>query len=407
MSAKPTPSERRFSKSFTQQEPIPEDAIAAAVEVMRSGRLHRYNVTSDAETSQTAALESEFAAYQGVDHCIACASGGYAMQLAMRAAGVAHGDKVLTNAFTLSPVPGAIVAVGGSPILVETTDDLVIDLADLESRAKSSGARYLLLSHMRGHIADMHAIVDLCQSLHLTLIEDCAHTMGATFDGVRSGTHGTLGCFSTQTYKHVNSGEGGFVTTQDPEIAARIILMSGSYMLYPRHRAAPDVADVDAQRYLMPNLSGRMDELRASILRAQLTGLDENIERWNTREAAVADALRDVEGLSLPVKHPLAFEVRSSIQCRIPEAPPDQIKNLVASCSQRGVELKWFGDDVPRGYTSQYSHWAYLDSPDMPKTNTTLSTLLDMRIPLSFSVEDCTLIGEIIAEEIRLIEGLG
>ena len=391
---------RRFDKSFTQQEPIPEQAIAAAVEVMRSGRLHRYNVNSDEETSCTAALESAFARYQSVDHCIACASGGSAMQLAMRAAGVQAGDTVLSNAFTLSPVPGAIVAVGGTPLLVETTHDLVIDLEDLERRAIESRARFLLLSHMRGHIVDMHAIATLCDQLGLLMIEDCAHTMGATFDGKRSGTHGAVGCFSTQTYKHINSGEGGFVTTDDPEIASRLILMSGSYMLYARHRAAPDAKFVEAQRMTMPNLSGRMDELRASILQTQLDGLDDNVSRWNERERVLVESIEDLAGVALPAAHPLANEVRSSLQFRIPGKNREFMRDLLDRCAARGVELKWFGDDVPRGYTSHYSHWEYMTSDKLPRTDAVLATLLDMRIPLSFSVDDCRMLGTILREEL-------
>jgi dTDP-4-amino-4,6-dideoxygalactose transaminase len=402
MSSNATAQSTRFNKSFTQQEAIPEDAIAAAVEVMRSGRLHRYNVASDEDTSQTAALESAFARYQGVDHCLACASGGYAMQLAMRAAGVKQGEAVLTNAFTLSPVPGAVFAVGGVPILVETTENLVIDLDDLKSRASASNARYLLLSHMRGHIADMDAVVALCDQMQLVLIEDCAHTMGATFDGVKSGTHGTLGCFSTQTYKHINSGEGGFVTTDDPEIAARLILMSGSYMLYARHRAAPDSSVLDEQRLSMPNLSGRMDELRASILIPQLDLLGDNVARWNEREAVLAAAIADLEHVHLPTVHPLASEVRSSFQFRVPGYDTDHMRDLISRCAARGVELKWFGDDIPKGYTSRYEHWEYIDSPTLSRTNHVLSTLLDIRVPLSFSVEDCRLLGSMLREELTV-----
>ncbi|MEM8665675.1 MAG: DegT/DnrJ/EryC1/StrS family aminotransferase, partial [Pseudomonadota bacterium] len=149
---------RRFDKSFTQQEPIPETAIAAAVDVMRTGRLHRYN-TAPGEVSQSAALEREFAQSIGAAHALAVASGGYALQLSLRAAGVGAGDKVLTNAFTLSPVPGAIVAVGAVPVLVETNADLTVDLDDLRAKMGESGAGVLMLSHMRGHIADMDALM--------------------------------------------------------------------------------------------------------------------------------------------------------------------------------------------------------------------------------------------------------
>ncbi|MEO0931975.1 MAG: DegT/DnrJ/EryC1/StrS family aminotransferase, partial [Pseudomonadota bacterium] len=104
-----------FTGSFTQQEPIPEEGIAAANAVMRHGRLHRYNTSGD-EIAETALLEEEFAAATGARYCLAVASGGYAMTTALRASGVMHGDKVLTNAFTLAPVPGAIAAVGAVPV---------------------------------------------------------------------------------------------------------------------------------------------------------------------------------------------------------------------------------------------------------------------------------------------------
>ena len=108
-----------FEGNFTQQEPIPEEAIEAAVEVMRSGRLHRYNV-AEGEAGETALLEKEFADAMGAKYCIAVASGGYALGCAMRALGVKPGDHVLTNAFTLAPVPGSIASVGAVPVFVRT-----------------------------------------------------------------------------------------------------------------------------------------------------------------------------------------------------------------------------------------------------------------------------------------------
>ncbi|HKL06870.1 MAG TPA: DegT/DnrJ/EryC1/StrS family aminotransferase, partial [Roseovarius sp.] len=119
-----------FKGSFTQQEPIPEDGIAAALEVMRSGRLHRYNLVGD-EVGEVGLLEREFATYTGAKYTLAVASGGYAMATALRAVGVQPGDRVLTNAFTLAPVPGAIASVGAVPVFVGVTENLTIDLEDV------------------------------------------------------------------------------------------------------------------------------------------------------------------------------------------------------------------------------------------------------------------------------------
>ncbi len=97
-------SQLTFNKSFTQQEAIPEAGIDSAVALMRNGRLHRYNLMGD-EAGETALLEQEYADYMGQSYCLACASGGYALHIALKDAGLQSGNAVLTNAFTLAPVP--------------------------------------------------------------------------------------------------------------------------------------------------------------------------------------------------------------------------------------------------------------------------------------------------------------
>jgi len=388
----------RFTGNFTQQEPIPDDAIARAVEVMRSGRLHRYNLASG-ETGDVSALEAEFAAYTGAAYCLAVASGGYALATALRAVGVGPGDAVLTNAFTLAPVPGAIASLGARPVLVEVTEDLVIDLDDLA--AKAGAAKVLMLSHMRGHICDMDRLMAICDAAGIAVIEDCAHTMGASWRGVPSGRHGVIGCYSTQTYKHMNSGEGGLMVTDDPDLAARMILLSGSYMLYERHGAAP-APEVFARHVLdTPNVSGRMDHLRAAILRPQLASIGTRIEAWNARYRVVEDALRMAPGVAVIARPAAARFVGSSIQFRLPAAGPETIRGFVAASAARGVELKWFGAERPAGFTSRYDHWRYAAPAALPRTDAVLAGLLDMRLPLTFSLEDCALIGRILGQEAR------
>ncbi len=386
----------RFTKSFTQQEPIGEDAIAAAVAVMRSGRLHRYN-TAPGEVSEAALLEAEFARWQGAKYALATTSGGQAMQLALRACGVKPGDHVLTNAFTLAPVPGAIHAVGGVPVFVETTDNLTIDLDDLA--AKADQASVLMLSHMRGQMVDMDALMSLADRHGLTVIEDCAHTMGATFNGKRSGSFAHAACFSAQTYKHINSGEGGFLTSDDGDLIARATIMSGSYMLYPRHGAGPDEAAYALAKYESPNCSARLDNLRAAILRPQLTNLDASVARWAKRHEALVQVVGVSNRLTLPVQYPKSMRVGSSFQFFTPDWNESAIRAFLAACADRGVELKWFGAAEPAGFTSRYDSWTYAPKQDLPNTRAILARLIDMRVPLSFSVEDCRLIGSIIVEE--------
>ncbi|WP_018387326.1 DegT/DnrJ/EryC1/StrS aminotransferase family protein [Ancylobacter sp. FA202] len=382
----------RFTGSFTQQLPLPEDAIAAAEAVMRSGRLHRYNV-APGEVSEAARLEEEFARWQGARYCLALASGGQAMQIALRAAGVMPGERVLTNAFTLAPVPGAIAAVGAVPVLVETTDDLVIDLDDLSSKATASGATVLLLSHMRGHICDMDKLTALAIAHRLRVIEDCAHTMGARWNGRRSGAFGLAACFSTQTYKHLNSGEGGLLTSDDADLMARAVLLSGSYMLYERHGAAPSAEAFAQVRLDTPNMSARMDNLRAALLRPQLARIEDSLAGWNARHDHLASLLAAHPAVQMPARPPQESYVGSSIQFRVPALSAGGCTALLAAAAGRGVELKWFGAAEPVGFTSAHTSWRYIARHELPQTERVLATLFDMRIPLTFLLEDCDLIA--------------
>ena len=389
-----------FTGSFTQQEPIPEEGIEAAIAVMRSGRLHRYNLVGE-EVGEVALLEHEFAAAMGARYCLAVASGGYAMTTALRALGVGPGDRVLSNAFTLAPVPGAIAAVGAVPVFVGVTEALTIDLDDLEAKADQAGV--LLLSHMRGHICDMDRLLAICARHGVRVIEDCAHTMGARWRGRLSGTDGIVGCYSTQTYKHLNSGEGGLLITDDAGVMARAVMLSGSYMLYPRHLAAPDPAAFEAVKYDTPNISGRMDHLRAAILRPQLRRLEAQCAAWTDRYRVVERGLEGCPGLSLIDRPEEEAFVGSSFQFLLPGWTPERVAELVARCAARGVELKWFGAAEPAGFTSRYDSWRYAPSTPMPATDRILAGLLDMRLPLTFSLEDCACLARIIRAEVGAV----
>ncbi len=389
-----------FTGNFTQQEAISEDAIEAAVAVMRTGRLHRYNLT-EGEVGEVSLLEQEFAQSIGAKYCLAVASGGYAMGSALRAMGVVAGDKVLTNAFTLAPVPGAIASVGAVPVFVGVTEGLVIDLEDL--KAKADQADVLMLSHMRGHICDMEALMAICDASGLRVIEDCAHTMGGSWRGVPSGRYGAMACYSTQTYKHINSGEGGFLVSDDDELMARATILSGSYMLYGRNGAVPDAEVFERVKYDTPNVSGRMDHLRAAILRPQLRNLSESVAAWNARHDVILDGLQGTPGLSVVPRPSEEGYVGSSIQFLLLDWSVECIAEALKRCAARGVELKWFGGAEPVAFTSRYDSWRYAPSTPMPKTDRILQGIVDMRIPLTFSLEDCALIARIIRAEVGAV----
>ncbi len=389
---------KRFTKDFTLQEPIGEQGIEKALAILKSGKLHRYNVDPD-EKGEAALLEEAFAAYMGKKYCLACASCGSAMYLALKSAGVRPGDKVLCNAYTLAPVPGAIENAGAVIELVDIVDDYTIDLDDLDKKAAAPDARWFMLSHMRGHITNMDRLMDICATHGLFLIEDCAHTMGASWDGKKSGSFGAVACFSTQTYKHMNSGEGGLLVTDDPDLIARAIIYSGSYMLYERHLSRPAMAVFDNIKTMVPNYSCRMDNLRAAILRPQLEVLDAQCARWNKRYRILEQGLNRIDGITCPRRDPRENYVGSSIQFSLIGQDEVTIRTFLAECLNHGVELKWFGNKEPVGFTSAYESWQYFGNlPYLANTKRILAVMCDMRIPLTFSEQDCRLILEIIQD---------
>ena len=392
----PTPS---LDLDLTQQEAIPTAGVEAALRLMASGRLHRYGETGG-QPSEVSLLEQAFAQEIGARYCVAMNSCGSTMFVALKAAGVKPGDRVLTNCFTLAPVPGAIAHAQAEPVLVDVTDDYLIDLADLERKIMASGARTLLLSHMRGHICDMERLVVLCARHEVQLIEDCAHTMGAGWNGRATGRWGRAGCFSLQSYKHANAGEGGLLVCDDEDLAAQAILLSGSYMLYRSHLSRPSDAAFDRWKLRTPNFSLRMGNLPAALARPQLGAvLRERCERWNERYRWLADAMSDITHIRLPPRDPKEQFVASSLQFSVVDQPHEhshaRIASFIAACASRGLHVKWFGADEPAGFTSVWAHWQFIDvAPQLHNAGRVLGGLCDLRLPLTLSRDDCQAIAD-------------
>jgi len=388
---------RRLDLDLTRQEAIPIEGIEAATALLANGKLHRYGEVG-AKPSETSSLELEFAREIGAAYCVAMNSCGSTMFAALRASGVMPGDKVMSNCFTLAPVPGAIAHAGAAPVLIDVTDDYTIDLDDLARKADASGAKTLLLSHMRGHICDMDALMRTCAPRGVRVIEDCAHTMGAGWKGKPTGTWGLAGCFSLQSYKHANAGEGGLLVTSDPDLAARAILMSGSYMLYGSHLARPDDQAFERWKYLTPNFSLRMSNLAAAVARPQLGArLADRCRRWNERYAWLVEDLSNARHIRLPHRPAGEDFVMSSLQFSLVGLSRATMAKFVAACAARGLHVKWFGAEEPVGFTSVWSHWRYFGAAqDLPNAERVLGGLFDIRLPLALSRDDCRAIASVV-----------
>ncbi len=381
---------------LTAQEPIPEAGVRAALALFASGKMHRYGEASGVP-AEAALLEAEFAASLGRRYAVGVNSCGSTMFLARKCLDVGPGDTVLSNCFTLAPVPGAVTHAGAALRLIDVTEDLTIDLEDLERKAR--GAKALLLSHMRGHIADMNRVAEICRRHGVALVEDCAHTMGAGWAGRPTGTFGAIGCFSVQSYKHANGGEGGLLVTDDDDITARAILYSGSYMHWRGHESRPSDEVFERWKYVTPNFSLRMSNLVAAIVRPQMgAALAERCARWNERYRWLAEGLGRIDGVRLPNRPPQEEYVQSSIQFLLQGRSESQMRQFVAAVAGQGVNVKWFGSEEPLGFTSHWTSWRYADMrQELPGASRVLGGLCDVRIPLSLTQADCRFIVSVVA----------
>lgn len=300
------------------------------------------------------------------------------------------------NAFTLGPVPGALCHAGARPVPVEITADLTVDPDDLRAKARRTGARHLLLSHMRGHIADMDRIAAICAEAGIALIEDCAHTLGASWGGRPTGSFGLAGCFSFQSAKHVNAGEGGVLATDDPDLAAQAILCSGSYMLHGQNGTVPPAEVVARWAGLCPNFSLRMSNLVAALALPQLPLLPARAADWNASHDRIAARLAAAPGFALPLRPPAEAYVQSSLQFRLPAATAGQMAEFTDGVRAAGLPLKWFGRAEPEGYTSAPQHWPGVDAAAVPRSRAILQTLCDLRLPLGLEPAACDAIADIL-----------
>ena len=200
-------------------EPIPAAARSEIDRLLKSGDLFRYTAPQDAPV---ALLEREFAEFMGTKFALAVSSCSQALFLSLKALQLPRGAKVLVPAFTFAAVPSAIVHADCQPVLVEVGENYRVDMADFEAKL-TDDISAVLISHMRGHTSDMDAIMALAEAKGLPVIEDAAHSLGTQWHGKKIGTLGKIGCFSFQSYKMINAGEGGILITDDADIIAQAI----------------------------------------------------------------------------------------------------------------------------------------------------------------------------------------
>jgi len=369
-------------------ESIPEAARAEVDRLLSSGDLFRYTAPQDAPV---ALLEQEFAALLGARYALAVSSCSAALFLSLKALGLPRGARVLIPAFTFAAVPSSIVHADCVPVLVEVGDNYRVDMADFAARLP--GADAVMISHMRGHTSDMDRIMELADAAGIPVIEDAAHSLGTEWHGRKIGTIGKVGCFSFQSYKLVNAGEGGILITDDPEVAARAIIMSGAYE--ENWKKHPGLANSCAHwQNKLPLYNLRMQNLSAAVIRPQLPLVAERVSKGRQNHDHVAAQLNASPWLKVPEALPPEERAPDSIQFNLAgDWTDDQARAFQRAAKARGVSVQVFG--LSEGNARAFWNWQFLgDLPDMPQTRAMLMRACDVRLPTRLTRAELDFIAE-------------
>jgi len=379
-------------------EPIPEAARAAIDALMRSGDLFRYTAP---ENSPVTLLEQEFAELLGSKYALAVSSCSAALFLALKALNLPRDAQVLIPAFTFAAVPSAVVHADCLPVLVEVSNNYRVDLDDLKRKIATADA--VLISHMRGHTSDMDAILQMADQHGLPVIEDAAHSLGTKWAGQNIGTLGKIGCFSFQSYKMINAGEGGIMITDDAELVARAVIMSGAYEHnWSKHAIVGEEAAKWQNRLPLYNL--RMQNLSACVIRPQLPELARRVADGRSNHDYVAKRLAASGYFTVPA--PLEPELRApdSIQFNLNDFTAAQSKAFMGATKARGVSTQVFG--LSQDNARAFWNWQFIPgkAPDLPKTRAMLAKACDTRLPARLSRDELDYITEALiaaAAEVR------
>jgi len=213
---------------------------------------------------EVAAFENEFADYIGVRFGIGVGSGTEALHLALRACGIGAGDQVITVSHTAVAMVAAIELCGAQPVLVDIDPvTYTLDVAQLEA-AITPYTKAVIPVHLYGHPANMEAVLAIARRHGLRVVEDCAQSHGATYQGRKTGDWGDLAAFSFYPTKNLGAlGDGGMIVTDDRTLAETARLLR-QYGWQERYVSA------------IPGSNSRLDELQAAVLRVKLRYLDED-----------------------------------------------------------------------------------------------------------------------------------
>ncbi|MCH2094752.1 MAG: DegT/DnrJ/EryC1/StrS family aminotransferase [Rhodobacteraceae bacterium] len=371
-------------------EPIPDAARDALDGLMRSGDLFRYTAPKDAPVSL---LEAEFAEMMGCKFALAVSSCSAALFLSLKALALPRDARVLIPGFTFAAVPSSVMHADCVPILCDVGTNYRIDLADFEAKLDDD-IQAVIISHMRGHTSDMDAIMALCEARDIPVIEDAAHSLGTLWHDKKIGTIGKIGCFSFQSYKMINAGEGGILITDDADLVARAVIMSGAYEHnWKKHPILQDAFGAWQNKLPLYNL--RMSNLSAAVIRPQLPELDRRVADGRRNHDHVAKALNTSPWIDVPEKLEPETRAPDSLQFNLVGMDDGEVQAFANAAAAEGVKVQIFG--LSTDNARAFWNWQFMpEVPQLPRTKAMLMRACDTRLPARLTPQECEAVAQIL-----------
>jgi dTDP-4-amino-4,6-dideoxygalactose transaminase len=265
---------------------IDEEEYNEVVDVLIAKHISRYGSDDDPSFRQKVhTLEREFASAMNAQFSVAVNSGTSALMASLVALGIGRGDEVLVPGYTFIASMSSIIAIGGTPVLVEVDESLTMDPVDMEKKITKK-TKAVMPVHMLGNPSNMKAISEIAGKHNLFIVEDCCQALGGTYKGRRLGTFGDIGAYSLNVYKVISAGDAGILVTDDRTLYERAFGFHDQGHL--PHRKGVEIGN----RSLI-GINMRMNELTGAFALAQLRKLDRILALLREKKARFKKAIAD------------------------------------------------------------------------------------------------------------------
>ncbi|MDX3386030.1 DegT/DnrJ/EryC1/StrS family aminotransferase [Streptomyces niveiscabiei] len=367
--------------------------VAAAEAAARTRRYYRYDSRAVTDTCN-GRLEARLREFFAVPYALTCTSGTTAIALALLSLDLPPGSPVACSSFTFSATPSAILLAGHRPVLVDSDENLHLD-PDRLREVLADGAVAVVAVHMRGMACDIREVCAVAGEFGVPVVEDACAAVGVEIDGRRAGTFGDVGAFSMQSDKTVNTGEGGFLVTRDPERYARAIVYAGSYEgRMGRHFADGSAAPgVDEMSY--PVFAWRLDEVRAALALSQFDRVGLRLAAQHRNYRYVTDRLGDLPGFAVRQPGAPGALLGAQLILRLPGADAERVAWVTRALGAEGITARRFTDPA-RPNARAFWNWRYLvgDDPERakalaPATARHLAEAVDIPLSPNVTPADC------------------